>query len=260
MKKQILDFLIKENNRINENYSLLKLTPADGSRIVDAVAGQFVQVEVPYSKTTFLRRPISINYIDRNDNTLWLLIRKAGKGTEALVSMEEGRRLNLVLPLGNGFSRPSKKEARILLAGGGVGVAPMYYLGTELYKEGYDVEFLLGARRDADLLELDLFSQVGKVHCSTEDGSAGEKGLITHNSALSRAWDYIFCCGPMPMMKAIARYAAKNNIECEVSLENRMACGVGACLCCVEDTSDSGNVCVCTEGPVFNIKRLKWEI
>ena len=260
MKKQILDFLIKENNRINENYSLLKLTPADGSRIVDAVAGQFVQVEIPDSKTTFLRRPISINYIDRNDDTLWLLIRKAGKGTEALVFMEEGRRLNLVLPLGNGFSRPSKKEARILLAGGGVGVAPMYYLGTELYKEGYDVEFLLGARRDADLLELDLFSQVGKVHCSTEDGSAGEKGLITHNSALSRAWDYIFCCGPMPMMKAIARYAAKNNIECEVSLENRMACGVGACLCCVEDTSDSGNVCVCTEGPVFNIKRLKWEI
>ena len=202
MKKQLLDFLIKENQRINDNYSLLKLSPADGSRIIDTVAGQFVQVEVPDSKATFLRRPISINYVDRADNTLWLLIRKAGLGTEAL----------------------------------------------------------LGARRDVDLLELDLFNQVGIVYCSTEDGSTGEKGLITHNTALNQQWDYIYCCGPMPMMKAIARYAVKNNIECEVSLENRMACGVGACLCCVEDTADSGNVCVCTDGPVFNIKRLKWEI
>ena len=260
MKKQLLDFLIKENQRINDNYSLLKLSPANGSRIIDTVAGQFVQVEVPDSKATFLRRPISINYVDRSDNTLWLLIRKAGLGTESLVSMGEGRVLNVILPLGKGFSRPLKKDARILLVGGGVGVAPMYYLGTELRNDGHNVNFLLGARRDVDLLELDLFNQVGIVYCSTEDGSTGEKGLITHNTALNQQWDYIYCCGPMPMMKAIARYAVKNNIECEVSLENRMACGVGACLCCVEDTADSGNVCVCTDGPVFNIKRLKWEI
>ena len=260
MKKYIIDFILKENLRINENYSLLKLTPSDGSRIVETFAGQFVQVEVPCSKTTFLRRPVSINYVDRSDNTLWLLIRNAGEGTKSLISMPEGGVLNLVLPLGNGFSRPAKKDARILLAGGGVGVAPMYYLGTELRKEGYDVSFLLGARRNVDLLELELFQEVGKVYCSTEDGSAGEKGLITYNSALNGEWDYIYCCGPLPMMKAVARYAAKNNIECEVSLENRMACGVGACLCCVEDTADKGNVCVCTEGPVFNIKRLKWEI
>ena len=183
MKKQLLDFLIKENQRINDNYSLLKLSPADGSRIIDTVAGQFVQVEVPDSKATFLRRPISINYVDRADNTLWLLIRKAGLGTESLVSMREGRVLNIILPLGNGFSRPLKKDARILLAGGGVGVAPMYYLGTELRNDGHNVNFLLGARRDVDLLELDLFNQVGIVYCSTEDGSAGEKGLITHNTA-----------------------------------------------------------------------------
>ena len=260
MKKYICDFFIKENRRINENYSLLKLSPVDGSDVVRAVAGQFVQVEVPDSKSTFLRRPISINYIDRADNTLWLLIRNAGNGTKALIEMENYRKLNLVLPLGNGFSRLGGKDAKVLLVGGGVGVAPMYYLGTELAEEGYGVNFLLGARRDSDLLELDLFNNIGTVYCSTEDGSAGEKGLITYNSALNLSWDFIYCCGPMPMMKAIARYAAKNGIECEVSLENRMACGVGACLCCVEDTSDKGNVCVCTEGPVFNIKRLKWEI
>ena len=173
--------------------------------------------------------------------------------------MRQGRRLSVVLPLGSGFSHPQNAGARILLAGGGVGVAPMYFLGTELKKAGFSVNFLLGARRDCDLLELDLFEKVGKVYASTEDGSAGEKGLITQNSALGEKWDYIYCCGPMPMMKAIAKYASKNNIECEVSLENRMACGLGACLCCVENT-DKGNVCVCTEGPVFNIKRLKWEI
>ena len=259
MKKQILDFVIKENQRINENYSLLKLMPADGSKIVKCIAGQFVQVEIPDSITTFLRRPISINYVDEFYNELWLLVRNAGEGTRHLIGMEHGQLLNIMMPLGRGFSYPEKKDARVLLVGGGVGVAPMYYLGTELKKAGFEVNFLLGARRNVDLLELDLFQSVGKVYMSTEDGSAGEKGLITFNSALNETWDNIYCCGPMPMMKAIAKYASKNNVECEVSLENRMACGVGACLCCVEDT-DSGNVCVCTNGPVYNIKQLIWEI
>lgn len=259
MKKQILDFTIKENIRFNDNYSLLKLSPSDGSGIAETKAGQFVQIAIPDSKTTFLRRPISINYVDKAANEMWLLVRCAGAGTKSLAEMSVGRQLNVVYPLGKGFSRSLKEEARILLVGGGVGVAPMFYLGAELKDEGFEPHFLLGARREADLLEVDLFSQLGRVYVSTEDGSAGEKGLITHNSALSEKWDGIYCCGPMPMMKAIAQYAVKNNIECEVSLENRMACGIGACLCCVEDT-DKGNLCVCTEGPVFNIKQLKWEI
>ena len=259
MNKEIRDFVIKENQRINGDYSLLKLSPADGSGICDTVAGQFVQVEAPDSKTTFLRRPISINYVDRERNEMWLLVRKAGKGTENVINMQAGRILNLVLPLGRGFSRPEHVGAKVLLIGGGVGVAPMYYLGTELKKEGYAVNFLLGAKSSSDLLELELFKEIGRVYVSTDDGSLGEKGVVTLNSALNEKWDYVYTCGPMPMMKAVAKYAAKNNIECEVSLENRMACGVGACLCCVEDSVD-GNVCVCTEGPVFNIKRLKWEI
>ena len=259
MKKQSIDFIIRENKKISDNYSLMKLSPADGSPIPDTKAGQFVQVEVPDSKSTFLRRPISINYADKAHNELWLLIRDAGCGTHSLIAMQEGRVLNLLLPLGSTFSLPERKEARLLLVGGGVGVAPMYYLGTELRQAGHAVNFLLGARRSVDLLELNLFEQVGKVFVSTDDGSAGERGVVTYNSALQESWDFIYCCGPMPMMKAVAKYAARNHVECEVSLENRMACGVGACLCCVEDT-DKGNVCVCTEGPVFNINRLKWEI
>lgn len=259
MKKQIKDYIVRANERLSETYSLLKLQPADGSAIIDTCAGQFVEVEVPDSKTTFLRRPISINFVDRERNELWLLVRVAGEGTRHLVSLAEGRLLNLVLPLGNGFSILEDSSAKVLLAGGGVGVAPMLYLGSELKNRGFDVAFLLGARSKRDLLEMEEFERVGKVYVSTDDGSMGEHGLITKNSALQQSWQMLYCCGPMPMMKAMAAYAMRNNIECEVSLENRMACGVGACLCCVEDT-DKGNVCVCKEGPVFNIKRLKWQI
>lgn len=259
MKKYILDFKIVENNRLSENYSLLKLMPADGGTLPEMEAGQFVQVEVPDSKTTFLRRPISVNFVEKEAGRLWLLVRNAGEGTRRLIEMEEGRLLNLVLPLGRGFSMPATTDRRILLAGGGVGVAPLLYLGHELKARGCKVAFLLGARRAADLLELDDFSRYGEVYVSTEDGSMGERGLITQNSALQQSWDSVYCCGPMPMMKAVAAYASRNHIDCEVSLENKMACGVGACLCCVEDT-DKGHQCVCTKGPVFNINELKWGI
>ena len=259
MKKQIKDFIVRSNTRLSGAYSLLKLQPADGSAVADTSAGQFVEVEVPDSKSTFLRRPISINYVDRDRNELWLLVRVAGEGTRHLAALAEGRLLNLVLPLGKGFTIPADASAKVLLAGGGVGVAPMLYLGDELKRRGFSVAFLLGARSKADILELADFERIGKVYVSTDDGSYGEHGLISKNTALQQSWQMLYCCGPMPMMKAMAAYAMRNNIECEVSLENRMACGVGACLCCVEDT-DKGNVCVCKEGPVFNIKQLKWQI
>lgn len=259
MKKQIKDYVVRSNERLSDSYSLLKLQPADGSAIIDTCAGQFVEVEVPDSKSTFLRRPISINFVDRDRNELWLLVRVAGEGTRHLVALTEGRVLSLVLPLGKGFSIPADTVSKVLLAGGGVGVAPMLYLGSELKKRGFEVAFLLGARSKGDLLELEEFEKIGCVYVSTDDGSMGEHGLITKNSALQKSWQMLYCCGPMPMMKAMAAYAMRNNIECEVSLENRMACGVGACLCCVEDTVE-GNLCVCKEGPVFNIKRLKWQI
>ena len=258
--KKVIDFTIKETSKIGSNYSLLKVTPTDGSALCDIYPGQFVQVEVPNSKTTFLRRPISVNYVDAKSNQLWLLIRNAGAGTNSLIGMQEGERVSIVFPLGRSFSVPNDKNKKLLLVGGGVGVAPLYFLASQLHTEGYNVNFLVGARSAKDLLEIELFEKVtNKVFISTEDGSIGEKGLVTHNSALSNPWDMIYCCGPMPMMKAVASYANKNSIECEVSLENKMACGIGACLCCVEDT-DKGNECVCTTGPVFNIKQLKWEI
>lgn len=251
--KEIKDFIITESRHLGPLYTLLKASPADGSVILPVKPGQFVQIAVE-TPGVFLRRPISI--CDVEAGAIVLLVRRAGKGTDALCDMTEGSVINMLLPLGNGFSLEGTR--RPLLIGGGVGVAPLLYLGRKLAESGVTPEFLLGARSEADLLLLKEFEAVGTVHTSTEDGSHGEKGLVTAHTALaSGAYDRIFCCGPSPMMKAVARVAVEKATDCEVSLENMMACGLGACLCCVENTV-KGNVCVCTEGPVFNIKMLNW--
>ncbi len=255
MKKFLIDFKIVKNERLSDSYSLFVLEPINGE-LPEMQPGQFVQVEVPNSKSTYLRRPISINYVDYANNQLWLLVRKAGEGTSSLMKLAENDVVNLMLPLGNGFTIFPGET--MLLIGGGVGVAPLLYLGKKAKEAGANVKFLLGARTENDLLELEKFEAVGDVFVSTENGGKGEKGFVTQHSVLnSGSFSRIACCGPMPMMKAVAKIAKDKSIECEVSLENVMACGLGACLCCVEDTVE-GNVCVCKEGPVFNIKRLKW--
>lgn len=259
MKKYILDFRISENVQLHDNYALLKLTPADGSPLPEMLPGQFVEVRVDRSPSTFLRRPISINFVDYPRNELWLLIRKAGEGTRTLCGLQAGEILNLVLPLGNTFTLPESTQERVLLVGGGVGIAPMLYWGKYLKEKDYAPRFLLGFRSDKDLLQYDQFRQFGEVYVSTEDGSLGEKGFVTQHSILNEPFDRLYVCGPKPMMVAVARYARERQLFCEVSLENTMACGVGACLCCVEDTVE-GHVCVCKEGPIFNIEKLKWQI
>ncbi len=256
MKKYVLDLTVSAVERINEKYVLIRL--ADDKPLPDMLPGQFVEVRVDNSPTTFLRRPISISFVDRSRNELWLLVAAIGDGTRAMASLEVGSRLNCLLPLGNGFTMPSSASERVLLVGGGVGVAPLLYMGAEMRRCGCEPTFLLGARRSADLLLLDHFRRYGRVFVTTEDGSAGERGFVTNHSVLqSEHFDRIQTCGPKPMMVAVARYAAASGIDCEASLENMMACGVGACLCCVEKTTE-GNLCVCKEGPVFNINKLLW--
>lgn len=258
MKKYILDLTVKKVERVSPKHVLLRLT--DSSPLPEMLPGQFVEVRVDGSETTFLRRPISINFVDKEHNELWLLVATIGDGTRQLGKLQAGDIVNCVLPLGNGFTMPQKSDERILLVGGGVGVAPLLYMGAEMKKSGIEPTFLLGARAKADLLEIDLFSKYGRVLVTTEDGSEGEKGFVTNHSVLQKEhFDGIATCGPKPMMVAVARYAHRADIECEASLENMMACGLGACLCCVEKTT-KGNLCVCKEGPVFNVKQLLWQI
>lgn len=256
MKKYLLDLTVKAVERIHERYVLIKLT--DRNPLPEMLPGQFIEVRVDGSSTTFLRRPISINFIDRKQNELWLLVATVGDGTHKLAELKEGDQLNCLLPLGNGFT-PVHEGEKVLLVGGGVGVAPLLYMGAQMQQMGMEPTFLLGARTAKDLLLLDMFNRFGRVFVTTEDGSQGENGFVTNHSILSdERFDRISTCGPTPMMKAVARYARSKGIDCEASLENLMACGLGACLCCVEKTTE-GNLCVCKDGPVFNIKRLLWE-
>ncbi|MBQ1409252.1 MAG: dihydroorotate dehydrogenase electron transfer subunit [Bacteroidales bacterium] len=250
MKKFITDFVIKKKIVYNDNYFSLVLQHP--STLPEIEAGQFVEVEVPGNKQVMLRRPISIHDVDSDANTMTLLIQVVGKGTRTLSQMNEGESLNLVYPLGHGFSQEGKN---VLLVGGGAGIAPLLHLSKCLKTKGVAVTILLGGRTESLIPVRDEFRLHGTLGIATEDGSLGEKGLVTQHSLFSANYDRIYTCGPTPMMKAVARYALEKGIECEVSLENMMACGVGACLCCVVD-SDKGHKCVCKEGPVFNAKEL----
>ena len=257
MKKFILDLQVSDNIKVHANYALLKLTHAEA--LPGMLPGQFAELRVDGSPSTYLRRPISINYVDRAKNEVWFLIQTIGEGTRQLAGTPIGGVINVILPLGSGFSIPENSTTKALLIGGGVGTAPMLYLGEKLALNGIKPTFLLGARTANDLLELEDFAKIGEVYTTTEDGSHGEKGYVTQHSLLNdQQFDIIYTCGPKPMMMSVAKYAHAQGIECEASLENTMACGVGACLCCVEETKE-GNLCVCKEGPVFNIKRLLWQ-
>ncbi len=257
MKKYVLDLTVKSVEALSPKHVLIKLT--DVKPLPEMLPGQFVEVRVDNSPSTFLRRPISINLVDYALNELWLLVATIGDGTRALAKLNIGDKLNCMLPLGNGFTMPSSADEKILLIGGGVGIAPLLYFGKRIKEVGGEPTFILGARSKNDLLELDLFKSLGRVFVTTEDGSLGEKGFVTNHSILqNEKFSRISTCGPKPMMMSVARFATANDVECEASLENKMACGVGACLCCVENTTD-GHVCVCKEGPVLNIKKLLWQ-
>lgn len=258
LKKHILDLKVVKKQVLGGNFVLIVCT-GEHNALPPMMPGQFAQLRVDGSKDTYLRRPISIHDLDVSHNEISFLIQLVGDGTKALSRLEAGDNLNALLPLGNGFSMPCSPQSRHLLVGGGVGTAPLLYLGREMLKMGARPSFLLGARSASYLLRVDEFEALGDVYVTTEDGTRGEKGFVTQHSILEKEhFDRISVCGPSPMMKAVARYAKQKGIPCEVSLENMMACGLGACLCCVEKTV-KGNVCVCTEGPVFDVNELNWE-
>ena len=255
MAKRIEDFTIRENRRLSNDIFVLEIS--GNSYLPELRPGQFVEVRVDWSPETFLRRPLSIHDVDRDTNSIKLLIQIAGKGTEKLSMLKAGEKINIIYPLGNSFSMPDANE-RFLLVGGGCGVAPLLFLAKHLLVQGYSPEILLGFRNRDRIIELDEYQSIGPVYLTTEDGSKGEKGYVTSHSVLKNEhFDRIYCCGPHSMLQAVAGYCQQNNTECEVSLENLMACGIGVCLCCVVDTV-RGNLCTCTDGPVFNIKELKW--
>jgi dihydroorotate dehydrogenase electron transfer subunit len=258
MKKYILDLTVREAVNVGRQFVLLRLTSENP--LPEMLPGQFVEVRVDETPSVLLRRPISIHYYNKETNELGLLVQIVGNGTRWMATLRVGDILNVVLPLGNGFTLSTDNSVRPLLVGGGVGVAPLLYLGMKLKEMGVEPTFLLGSRTENELMQIEEFEKYGRVFITTENGAVGEQGYVTQHTILAREqFGQVYTCGPKPMMMAVARWAKGAGVPCEVSLENKMACGVGACLCCVENTKD-GHVCVCNEGPVFSIDKLSWQI
>ena len=221
-----------------------------------AVPGQFISV---YSNdgSRLLPRPISLCEIDKDKKALRIVYRVAGKGTAEFSGMHTGAQLRIVGPLGNGFP---KKEKKAFLIGGGIGIPPMLQLAKELNCEK---QIVLGFRDE--LFLMDEFKKQGKVYVATEDGSAGTEGNVLdaiRENGLDA--EIIYACGPMPMLRALKEYAEKNHIECWISMEERMACGIGACLACVcqskekDAHSNVKNKRICKEGPVFRAEEVEF--
>jgi dihydroorotate dehydrogenase electron transfer subunit len=258
-KKSVHDFVVTENIQLNETNYQLRLEAPVSLPIIKP--GQFVNIDVKNSTEIFLRRPFSVYEIDYDTNTLSVIVKILGRGSLKLTETRPGDTLNLIYPLGKHFTYPVKGE-KILAVGGGSGLAPMLFLARESGLPASDVDILIGARSLSDHIESVSYERFGNLHYTTEDGSMGHKGFVVHHPVFVnnlKNYDKIYACGPDGMMKAVAREAGKAGVFCEVSLENLMACGFGVCLCCIEPTV-KGNLCVCTEGPVFNIKELKWQI
>jgi dihydroorotate dehydrogenase electron transfer subunit len=226
--------------------------------LLPVAPGQFANVDIPDNRDVFLRRPFSFFTFDKSRNELSLLVKILGRGSKTLADIQPGERLSLVYPLGKGFTLPTDDD-KVLAIGGGSGVAPVLFLAKEAGLRPEAMHVLLGARSESDHIPVTEYEPMATFHMITEDGSLGEKGLVTGHTLFRNLSGYtkIYACGPMPMMRAIAAIAAEKQMWCEVSLENLMACGFGVCLCCIEPTV-KGNVCVCTDGPVFNINMLKW--
>lgn len=247
--------VVASQEKITEGiYSMWLQFPEDYNIAGMAVPGQFISMYCGEG-SRLLPRPISICEIEPAQRKLRVVYRVAGKGTEEFSGLEEGTQLPVMGPLGNGFTR---KSGKAVLIGGGIGIPPMLALAKALKAEGAEVNVVLGYR-DGDLFLKKEFEPYADVYVSTEDGSVGTKGNVIdaiRENGLDA--DTIYACGPMPMLRGVKAYAAEKETEAQISLEERMACGIGACLGCVCNSTDVDshshvhNKRVCKDGPVFN--------
>lgn len=225
----------------------------------EAKAGQFVGVYLN-NPAKLLARPISICDVDKDSSRLRMVYRVSGEGTAELSTYKAGDSIDVLGILGNGYDEAvggleNYKDKKIIIIGGGIGIPPMLLAAKEFAGQK---EVVLGYA-NADMFLKGEFDALANVHVATVDGSEGTKGtVIDAMNADNVTGDVIFACGPMPMLKALKEYAKAHNMEAFISLEERMACGIGACLGCVAKTVDKdhhthvNNTRICVEGPVFN--------
>jgi len=202
-----------------------------------------------------LGRPISLYDVDEAAGTISLDYLVAGAGTEIISKWQLGHEIKILGPLGNGFD--IKNLSKVALVGGGIGVAPLYYLAKELFKTGVAIDVYLGFRQEVPKLIRCFENLVDNITVATEVGGQN-KGYVTDFLPAVPVYDHILSCGPIPMLRALARYAHSYNIPCQVSVEERMACGLGACKGCVVKALVGYQLC-CQNGPVFDSKEVVWD-
>ncbi len=268
-KRELLDRImsIDRNASISEiqrwkDYSLLSIESEALSR--NARPGQFLMIKVSDTSSPLLRRPFSIH--DARKTGVDVFFKVAGAGTAILAEKEQGGFLDIIGPLGKGYTvSPDLRGKKAFCIGGGRGIAPLFFLGRELEASGADVTVFYGGQTREDIPLREKFERGGfHILCSTDDGSFGFKGFVTElldDIVRNGAPDAFFACGPDPMMKAIAGLAERLKIFAEFSLESMMGCGIGACWGCVHRIkSDDGEgwLKICEEGPVFSGDRIVW--
>ncbi len=249
MKKKEWCRILSQEEIAEDIYSLWLETPSIAG---NACPGQFVSLYCRDS-SRLLPRPISLCEIDKEQGRIRLVYRVAGKGTEEFSRMKAGEEISVLGPLGNGFPLERGKGRRVILFGGGIGIPPMLETARQLSAEK---SIVLGYR-DQRFLEKEFAAQ-GDLYIATEDGSFGTRGnVLDAVREQSVSGEVIFACGPTPMLRAVKAWAEENGIECWISMEERMACGIGACLACVcqsreiDEHSQVHNKRVCKDGPVF---------
>ncbi|MCX5679085.1 MAG: dihydroorotate dehydrogenase electron transfer subunit [Candidatus Omnitrophica bacterium] len=253
------------NNRVSAGFygmSIRSAYLAENTR-----PGQFFEVKCPDGSGTFLRRPLGAHRIHKDG--VEMLYEVVGKGTAALSGMKAGQELDIIGPLGNGFKidRTKDKNSEAILVAGGIGVAPLVALAEALAaRKERKIQVFIGAKTKSHILCEKEFKKFGcEARVSTEDGSKGTKGFITEKmDVYLSAKRYplnakIYACGPDGMLKAVAGIAEKYGMQCQISMEERMACGVGVCLGCPVKTKGAlGYKMVCKDGPVFDTREIAW--
>ncbi|MCF0143032.1 MAG: dihydroorotate dehydrogenase electron transfer subunit [Parasporobacterium sp.] len=242
MKKAL--YTIKENKKLTENVYRMILS-GDTSAIT--APGQFINIKL---EGLFLRRPISV--CDYSEDTITIIYKVVGKGTEALSAMTEGT-LDVLTGLGNGYDLSLSGDKPLLL-GGGVGVPPMYRLCKELLAMGKKPAVILGFNTASEIFYEEEFKALGAdVYVTTADGSYGIKGFVT-DAMKDLDFSYTYCCGPEPMLKAVYKASSTSG---QYSFEERMGCGFGACMGCTCETL-AGPLRICKDGPVLKKEQIKW--
>ncbi|MEN6566335.1 MAG: dihydroorotate dehydrogenase electron transfer subunit [Veillonellales bacterium] len=250
MPKTVVRAVIAGQRKLsNDVYEMVFAAPEIARQ---AVPGQFVHVRVsePDSADPLLRRPLSIADVDRQHNTVSVIYRVVGRGTARLAKLQAQENIDCLGPLGRGFTL---RGERPLLIGGGMGIAPLQYLAKKLCPR--PVEILLGGRTREEIFWQDMFASIcHDIHITTDDGSLGQRGVapdVLPALLEQKSFDMIYCCGPHPMLVSVAKITQGINIPCQVSLEEYMACGIGACLSCTCAAKDGSRKKICTDGPVF---------